>query len=336
MLVFSSAVAGTNRIKLENEVIKMASSRNKKLKIVNLVDLMIESGKDINTEISAVTLPNLDIKTLEIVKAAALHRIADETKYNKDTDFIIDGRTSFWWKNGPLSLLNIDDFKQVKPDFFVTILASPDKLLRNLKSKVEWSDKEIDEYEIAIWSEVELYTVNLISKAIGRKNYVMGSKEDPQTLYDLIYKPNKPKVYISYSIEHRVNSYANLKRFVRKLKKYVTVFDPKGADIDFYKAGYQVEPRLRELVFNQTVRRDYAMVDQVDMVVIHLSALNYSSGVDSERMHAHTTGKPVLLYFPFDTYSPFTPYFVDKMFRTERELLDAIKKRAGALTKEKR
>jgi hypothetical protein len=59
-----------------------------------------------------------------------------------------------------------------------------------------------------------------------------------------------------------------------------------------------------------------------------MSDLVYSSGVDSERMHAHYSGKKVLLYFPFERYSPFTPYFVDKMYNNEEELVDEIKRLA--------
>ncbi len=67
-------------------------------------------------------------------------------------------------------------------------------------------------------------------------------------------------------------------------------------------------------------------IDQTDITIVYLSDLVYSSGVDGERMHAHFTGKNVLLYFPFEKCGPFTPYFVDNMFKSESDLIKEIKK----------
>ena len=324
MIIFSSAVAGSNRSQLEEAVVRLAKKNGKKLKIINFIDEMIKSAEKLNRYITASQLPNLDVKTLEVLKTSAFHRISDEVKSTKNIDYIIDGHTSFWWKGGPINLLNVNDFNEIMPDFFISVTTTPHQVLDSLKSKAEWTDKNIDAYEIAVWSELEVYTTDLISDTIDRKNYLIAASEDPLTLFDLMYSSHKPKVYLSFSMEHRQTGYNDLDRFKSKLKKHSIVFDPRNVDIDAYRNID--DDRIRELVFNQTVRRDYHLIDQSDLVVIHLSALVYSSGVDSERMHAHTTGKKVLLYFPFERYSPFTPYFVDKMYKDEDNLLNDVRK----------
>ncbi len=323
MIVFSSATAGSNRTKLESETVAMAKSKGKKLIIVNLVDEMIKAASELNKDLDPSTLPNLDKKVLDVLKEDALHAINDMIKDNPGTDYIIDGHTSFWWKSGPISLMDIDDFKELKPDIFITIVSPPGELAESLKKKSEWSNKKVDLYEVLLWSEVELYTTDLISKTLDKTNYTIGVSEDPITLFNLIYHPKMLKIYASYSMEHRDVSYNNVSRFVAQLRKMAIVFDPRSVDLGAYRYSY--DKKLKEIVFNQTVRRDYHMIDQADMVVIHLSRLVYSSGVDSERMHAHSTGKKVFLYFPFSKYSPFTPYFVDKMFNKEAELLKSLK-----------
>jgi adenylate kinase len=323
MIIFSSATAGSNRTKLESETVTLAKRNGKRLMIVNLVDEMIKAASELNRDLDPSTLPNLDKKVLDVLKEDALHAISDRIKGDPGADYIIDGHTSFWWKSGPISLMDIDDFKELKPDIFITIVSPPGELAESLKKKSEWTDKKVDLYEVLLWSEVELYTTDLISKTLGKTNYTIGVSEDPISLYNLIYNTDMLKIYASYSMEHRDVSYNNVTRFVAQLRKIAIVFDPRSVDLGAYRYAY--DKKLKEIVFNQTVRRDYHMIDQADMVVIHLSRLVYSSGVDSERMHAHSTGKKVFLYFPFKKYSPFTPYFVDRMFNKEAELLKSLR-----------
>lgn len=327
MIIFSSAVAGSDRINLENKVVKLAAKNNKKIEIINLIDEMVKSASKTNPYINAKNLPNLDIENVRILKDSALKEIKLHIESNPKIDYIIDGHLSFWWRQGPLNLINSKDMKTLNPDFFISVVNDPKNVNRILQSKKSWEDKAVDEYEIALWSELEAYTADLISNSIGKKNYIIGTKEDPNTLFELIYRNDKPKAYISFTIEHRKSGYEKLDEFIKKIKKYLIVFNPKAVDIDAYKSAGENE-RLKNLIFNQTVRRDFHFIDQTDLTIVYLSDLVYSSGVDGERMHAHFTGKKVLLYFPFEKYSPFTPYFVDNMFKNENELIDEIKKLA--------
>ena len=328
MILFSTSVAGSNRVEIEGKVKQMAKRNGKRLEIINLVDEMVNVATELNKDLTPLTLLNLDKKVLDVLKSNALHRINEVIRKNPKTDYIIDGHTAFWWKNGPISLLDIDDFKELKPDAFITIIPTANEIKRSLIGNKEWKDSEIDLYEILIWSELELYTTDLISKTIGKANYLIGISEDPKTLYSLIYNPNMLKVYISFAMSYEDKNYAALSTFVKRLRNIAIVFDPRSVDLSAYK-DYKNDSRIMKIAANQTVRRDYHLIDQSDMVVIHLSSLVYSSGVDSERMHAHSTGKKVLLYFPFKNYSPFTPYFVDKMYKTEGELLKEVKSLAN-------
>jgi adenylate kinase len=326
MIIFSSAVAGSDRIKLENRTINLAKRDGKRLEIINLIDEMVKVANKTNPYIDSRNLPNQDIENIRILKDSALQNIREEINKNPGKDYIIDGHMSFWWKDGPLSLISTKDIKVLNPDFFITVVNDPKSVNDTLHKKKSWEDKSVDEYQIALWSELEIYTADLVGNSVGKKNYIIGAKEDPRALFELMYKNYKPKAYISYSMEHRKSSYKNLDRFIGRIRKYLIVFDPKSVDIDAYKTDGNV--MMKNMVFNQTVRRDFHFVDQSDITIIYMSDLVYSSGVDSERMHAHYSGKKVLLYFPFERYSPFTPYFVDKMYNSEEELVDEIKRLA--------
>lgn len=325
MILFSTSVAGSNRIAIEGKAVDMAKRKGKHLKIINLVDQMLRVAEELNKDLTPSTLLNLDKKVLDAFKENALHRINDEIKANPGFDYIIDGHMAFWWKNGPISLLDIDDFRELKPDLFVTIIPTAEEMHSTLMKREEWKDSKIDIYELLLWSELEIYATDLISKTMGKENYLVGTGENPITLYNLIYNGHMAKIYASFSMEHRKESYLAVSRFINKLRKIAIVFDPRSVDLKSYQK-FDKDPRIMSIAENQTVRRDYHMIDQSDMVVVHLTGLVYSSGVDSERMHAHSTGKKVLLYFPFEKYSPFTPYFVDKMFRKEDDLIREIKR----------
>jgi hypothetical protein len=336
MIIFSTSVAGSNRIEIENKAVQIAKSNGKKLGIINLVDEMLEVSKGLNSELTPKTLLHLDKKVLDVIKRNALHKINDTIENNPDTDYIIDGHTSFWWKSGPINLMDIDDFKEIKPDFFITVIATAHELDSTFEKKGGWKDAHIDMHELLIWSELEIYTADLISKTLRKKNYLIGLQEDPLTLYNLIYNPDMIKVYISFAMTSRSDiNYSNLQRFVNKLRKISIVFDPRSVDLSAYKK-YKNDDKIMQVAANQTVRRDYHLIDQSDIVVIHLSSLVYSSGVDSERMHAHSTGKKVFLYFPFNKYSPFTPYFVDRMYNKEDQLLGKVRQLAAEMPRNRR
>ena len=282
MIIFSCAIAGSDRISLETKATKIAKRHGKNLEIINLIDEMIKVGNKTNPYINSKNIPNLDIENIRLLKGTALKNIKMNIEENTKTDYIIDGHMSFWWRGGPLNLLNSKDLKALNPDFFISVLNDPNTVNKNLQKKKSWEDKTIDEYEIALWSELEVYTADLISNSINRKNYVIGSKEDPDTLYELIYRPDKPKAYISYSIEHRKSGYETLEKFIKKIRQYLIVFNPKAVDIDVYKEN--ANERTKNLIFNQTVRRDFHLVDQTDITVVYLSDLVYSSGIDGIRV----------------------------------------------------
>ena len=332
MIIFSTSVAGSNRISIESRASEIAKAHGKTLRIINLVDQMLEVAKGLNKELTPKTLLHLDKKVLDVIKLNALHKINDMIKRDAGIDYIIDGHTAFWWKNGPINLLDMSDFKELKPDFFITVISTANELEKTF-GKVDWRGESIDMHELLIWSELEIYTADLISKTLGKENYLIGLGEDPLTLYNLIYNRDMIKVYISFAMTSSKDvKYRNLQRFLKRLKKIAIVFDPRSVDLSTYK-NYKNDSKIMQTAANQTVRRDYHLIDQSDIVVVHLSNLVYSSGVDSERMHAHSVGKKVFLYFPFDRYSPFTPYFVDKMYNKEEALLAKVRQVAAEMHK---
>ena len=323
MLVLSNALAGSGRDRIEDAVVRLANKERHKVVRINLIDEIVDIGREhISKDLDPPKLLNLDTKTLNSIKSFAFERIKRRIEESKGIDYILDSHASFWWKNSAINLTTIKDIRFLNPDLIVTLYASPNEVYANLIKRKEWQGKGIDELEIAIWQSQEVYTADIIASELGKQNYLIGSREDPQTLLDLIYHRDKPKVYVSFAMSHRKEGYEKLDRFVKRLRKHCIVFDPRSVDIMAYKVSG--DKRLKDYIFNNTVKRDYHFIDQSDMVVVYLQELAYSSGVDSERIYAYTEGKPVLFYFPFKHYSPFTPYYADKMFEDENKLIRYI------------
>ena len=129
MIIFSCAIAGSDRISLETKATKIAKRHGKNLEIINLIDEMIKVGNKTNPYINSKNIPNLDIENIRLLKGTALKNIKMNIEENTKTDYIIDGHMSFWWRGGPLNLLNSKDLKALNPDFFISVLNDPNTVM---------------------------------------------------------------------------------------------------------------------------------------------------------------------------------------------------------------
>ncbi len=52
MILFSTSVAGSNRIAIEDKAARIAKQHGKKLRIINLVDQMLKVAEELNRDIT--------------------------------------------------------------------------------------------------------------------------------------------------------------------------------------------------------------------------------------------------------------------------------------------
>ncbi|MDE1768356.1 MAG: hypothetical protein KGH64_01345 [Candidatus Micrarchaeota archaeon] len=79
MIVFGTSVAGSNRAAfMEGKVAQMAAKNGKRLKTINLVDVMLECASQLNRQITPSTLLSLDKKVLNVLKKNAMRKISEE------------------------------------------------------------------------------------------------------------------------------------------------------------------------------------------------------------------------------------------------------------------
>jgi hypothetical protein len=84
---------------------------------------------------------------------------------------------------------------------------------------------------------------------------------------------------------------------------------------------------VRDYLVDQTVSRDFTLIDQSDFVVVdYFDPEINSPGVNNEMQYAHDNGKDVYIYWPDERMSPFLERNLTKSFRTQENLLHFVKK----------
>jgi len=123
---------------------------------------------------------------------------------------------------------------------------------------------------------------------------------------------------------------------IERLRRQFIVFNPMSVqDIEWAEKKFQLPSELVsamgttpfpdvsktgwKCIDDQTVARDYQLIDQSDMVVVYYKTNGppalpiMSFGVLSEMMHAYTNNKPVYALFPYGR-SPFFKYYCTEAF----------------------
>jgi hypothetical protein len=112
-----------------------------------------------------------------------------------------------------------------------------------------------------------------------------------------------------------------IEKFSKELNKIAIVFNPEKIEEYPHYSG-----RLRRISGDVTVKKDYRLIAQSDMVVAFFPKIVYSSGVVSEINFASSIGKTVYLIWPSKDYGAFTAYPVHRIFFSPKECLEEIKK----------
>jgi adenylate kinase len=210
--------------------------------------------------------------------------------------------------------------------------------------------------ELLAWRDEEAFVTKTFAKIQKKPHFLVARDEPPQTLYNLIFKPEMKKVYLSYPISAAESRKMKKVQEVRdELRKNLVVFDPMSIkDVDWLtvalsrkKSGNkaysipftdngnlqkEVKVDLNELeevsvcLKDQTIARDYELISQSDYVAVYYYNPNLPSpGVEREIRFAKDSGKPVILYLPAKTMSPFRELDIAEHFKKSEDFVDFFK-----------
>jgi len=275
---------------------------------------------------------------------------------------VIATHTTFFWRSTYLEAFPEHLLTTLKPDLFVTIIHNLKDIKHNLDHDPYHRFEDMTLADILHWRDREVTNTSAWARNFRKRHFRIAHNEPPETLYGVIFRPKAKKIYASYPMSHvskRQRDAAS--ELISELRRrgYV-VFDPGSID----DAGYvdqllsqrtDKEPAtgntkdelgsLADNVGDQTVKLDYLLIDQSDLVVVYYPSVTYekyikergkvvasmyvplSAGVICEMVHGHYEGKKVYaVWLPREAPSPFFRYHCQKVFKSKKQLMQYLKR----------
>ncbi len=364
MIIFVTGISGSGRLDYLLEVKKLAGDKLIIKDIGSLMfakskhlGIEIPEGKILDMDPFALDYLRATIFE-ELLKEADKYRGYGEN----DKDLIISTHTCFRWKKHLIPGFNFYYLNQLNPDIYVTIIDSVHNIKARLELRPHWAGR-LTLKDILIWRDEEIFITKMLAKYQDKPFYIIARNEDPKVLYDIIYNVEKRKkrgekpllkAYLSYPITLMKGDkkwLAQKDKFKEMLREAgIVVFDPMALEeIDLIDMAEKAKKKgekyvnikfegkdipipvsqiedAKEDIIDQTVARDYNLIDQSDIVVVFYYTQMMSAGVLSELNYGFTHNKEVYAVFPYET-SPFFHYYTTRIFKRPEELIEYLKER---------
>ena len=312
---------------------------------------MFEAASKLGTRISEEKILDLPISTLNWLRATVFEQILRQIERDKTHDYVISTHTTFRWRGYLIPAFEFFYLDEIKPDLYITIIDNVYDIKYRLEASAQWRGR-LSLREILIWQDEEIFVTKMLANYQRKLHYIIALQEPEDILYRLMYEKNVKKAYLSFPITHvtMFDEYLKqVKEFRDKLRKILVVFDPMSINdmkilAEAQKAekegkkiveitcsnGDKIAIPLEEIknaskeVKFHTVKRDYMLIDQSDLIVVYYPVETMSPGVLSEMIYAFTNNKEVYALFGKEP-SPFFEYYSSKIFKSEEELLRNLK-----------
>jgi len=347
---------GLDKKQFVDQAARLAADRGVNVACFNVGDRMYAE----NADVSPGRILDLPLSRLHSIRRSVFKDIIVESA--NLPRIIVNTHATFRWRHGLFRAFDFDQVERLRPDMFVCLVDNVESIHHRL-TREHTLDATLK--DLMVWREEEILATELLSLATGCSNqcYVLPRGRFTPTaerLFQLICRPNVPKVYLSFPMSHVYDMpevLAEIEAFKAEIAKHLITFDP--ADVDeklllesAIKAAKQgkdfVEARTAApdgsiITFPVSVKqvleiagdidgqiyaRDFQLVDQSDMIVSLVPALPggvpaISSGVERELHHAYEHGKGVyVIWKPDRPPSPFITETATHVFRTTGEALD--------------
>jgi len=350
MKIVCTGISGSGRVQYLNKALAVARERGRSLELLNIGEMMFEAAKKLGREIKEEKILDIPQPTLDWLRAAVFEQILRRIYGDDKKDYVISTHAAFRWKKYLLPAFDFFYLNELSPDLYVTVIDDVFSIKYRLEANPQWKGR-LNLREIAIWQDEEIFITKMLANYQRRPHYIIALKEPGETLYDLIYT-DKKRAYLSFPITHvrGLEEHLNdVKRFRDRLREYFVVFDPMTInDMEqLYKAKEACEKGSEKVVVevnegslelsvnevleaeedikSQTVRRDYLLIDQSDMVIVYYPIAVMSPGVLAEMIYGFSNNKDVYVIFTGSKgKSPFFEYYATRIFNSVEEFFGFI------------
>ncbi|RLE88862.1 MAG: hypothetical protein DRJ49_04400 [Thermoprotei archaeon] len=350
MKVFCTGISGSGRIDYLKEVLDLALRRGKKVNIINVGDMMFDTAKELGRVVREDKILDLSPSTLEWLRAVVFEKILKLVEREEHKDHLISSHTTFRWKRYLVPAFDFFYLNQLSPDIYVTIIDGVSQIKVRLEQHPQWAGK-LSIREILIWQDEEVFVTKMLADYQRRPYFIVARAEPAELLYKIMYT-NVKRAYLSFPITHvrgEEGYIEEVKKFRDELRKFLIVFDPmaindmdllqmaeiaKNEGRDYVKVHHEdvvmeisiteILEAAEEIKFH-TVKRDYMLIDQSDIIVVYYPIAAMSPGVLSEMIYAHTNNKHVYVVFEETSgLSPFFEYYATKVFNNPDDLFSEL------------
>ena len=359
MIIFATGISGSGRLEYLREVERLSGGS---VKVIDVGELMFEKSRHLGIEIPEGKILDLDVFALNYLRAVTFEEILKiRDRYRDGTDLIISTHTCFRWKKHLIPAFNFYYLNQLDPDMYINIVDSAHHIKARLEAG-KWAGR-LSLKEILIWRDEEAFTTSMLAEYQRKPFYIIPRNEPPELLLRIIRdvegrarRGERPalKAYLSYPMTYLISAEPKWLEEKDRVKEAlsragVVVFDPmsveemdlvgmaenakdKGSDsieFDFEGRSFslsvgEVEEAIEDIK-DQTVARDYKLIDQCDVIIVFYPVTTFSPGVLNEIHYGFTHNKEVYAIFPYKQKSPFFLYYTTRIFTGVEELIDYLR-----------
>jgi adenylate kinase len=350
MVIVVTGMVGIDKKAYLAEVCDYAAKRGNEILLCNVGEMMYAESPDI----PAGRILDISLQRLHSLRRSVIKDIIAKSKDHEH--IIVNTHATFRWRHGLFPAFDFYQMRQLNPDLFVCIIdgVEPLHLRLNRKHQIRHTLKDL-----IVWREEEVLATQMMQEGTNEEAdfHILArgfSEKTIETFYQLAFEPERKKAYLSFPMTHVAGMpkmLATIEKFRNAMKTTLVCFDPgdlEEAYLPYYaqqaqKAGKdtveveilgekveldaaevkQIEPDINSQIY----ARDFALIDQADMIVSFIPELDdgmpaLSSGVERELQHAHEAAKQVyVIWMPKKEPSVFITQTANKIFRSPTEAL---------------
>ncbi|MHC4721839.1 MAG: hypothetical protein ACYS6I_03930 [Planctomycetota bacterium] len=320
MIIVVTGMVGIDKKQYLQAVCALAAERGREAVLCNVGDMMYAEAPDI----APGRILDISLKRLHSLRRSVFKDIIAKSK--KAACVIVNTHATFRWHHGLFPAFQLD------ADMYVCLVDGADSLHVRLEGKGPQHHRLKD---LLVWREEEILATEMMRHGVNAEAayycLARGAGDGTvETFYRLVFEGERKKAYLSFPMTHVVGKPAiieEINKFRETMRGPFTCFDPgdleeaylpyyakkaaaEGLDyVEVTTLGKKVRFDLRQVtdiesdIDSQIYARDFALIDQSDMIISFIPQLAdgsaaVSSGVERELQHAHEAAKEVYVIWP--------------------------------------
>ncbi|MBE0536835.1 MAG: AAA family ATPase [Phycisphaerae bacterium] len=319
MIIVVTGTVGIDKKRYLEEVRALAATQGIDILVCSIGDMMYAEAPDL----AAGRILDIPLKRLHNLRRSVMKDIIARSRTVEH--LIVNTHATFRWRHGLFPAFDFDQIRQLAADMYVCMVDGVEALHVRLTEEhpIRHSLKDL-----LVWREEELLATEMMQRGTNEAApfyCVARGVESPttETFYRLAFEPHRKKAYLSFPMTHVMDQpgvVAEIGAFRTQMKEMFTCFDPADLEeaylpcyaaeaiaagkqqIEVTALGRRIRFDAREVlqirgdINSQIYARDFALIDQSDMIISCVPGLSdgraaISSGVERELQHAHEAGK---------------------------------------------